>query len=484
MRASVRRIGLVLVLVGLAAAFLAPVATGRPMTSTHRKESRLLASGSRFNWRGLRGIFETNVKPPTTAQCKQRSHLACYSPAQFQRAYDLESVYGGGIDGSGETIALVDAFGSPTIKDDLKHFDAGFGLPAPPSFKIIHPAGKPPHFFPSPSRAQVGWAEETTLDVEYAHAFTPGAKILLVETPINETESTQGFGSIVKAENYVVNHGMADVISQSFGATEETFPSHGSIKRLRSAYKNAAAHNVTVLASSGDSGATGYTRGNTFYPHRVVSWPASDPLVTAVGGTQLHLDSQGDRTSVDSAWNETYNKAVQSPYRPPYPTATGGGRSTVFARPSYEDNVQSDVGSKRGMPDVSMSAAVNGGALVYCCDFFKTRYRGFFIYGGTSESAPEFAGIVALVDQQVGHSIGFINPVLYDPSTLGIVDVHRGDNDAAFRTGKKKKVIHVRGFKAGTGYDLATGVGTIDGAAFVAGYPPCLRTVEAVTPRC
>ena len=123
---------------------------------------------------------------------------------------------------------LVDSFGSPTIKSDLSTFDQAYGLPAPPSFKIIQPAGKVPPFNPNNS-GQVNWGVETSLDVEYSHAMAPGANILLVETPVNETEGVQGFPQMMNAESYVINHHLGDVISQSFAATEETFPSPQSI---------------------------------------------------------------------------------------------------------------------------------------------------------------------------------------------------------------------------------------------------------------
>ena len=156
--------------------------------------------------------------------------------------------------GRGQTIVIVDSFGSPTIQNDLKVFDQTFSLPAPPSFKIIQPAGAVPPYDPT-NADMVGWAGETTLDVQYAHTIAPGANILLVETPVSETEGVTGFPQIVEAENYVINHHLGGVISQSFGATEQTFPSKATLDSLRGAYENAAAHHVTVLAATGDSGA-------------------------------------------------------------------------------------------------------------------------------------------------------------------------------------------------------------------------------------
>ena len=174
--------------------------------------------------------------PPTTTQCEAAIQIACYGPLQYEQAYNMKPLYRAGLTGAGKTIVIVDSFGSPTITADLNTFDAAYGLPSPPSFNIITPDGPVNQNDP----AAPGWGVETSLDVEYAHAMAPGANILLVETPVAETEGTTGLPEIVAAENFVINHHLGDVITQSFGATEETFPSAGSIFALRGAYFNAA----------------------------------------------------------------------------------------------------------------------------------------------------------------------------------------------------------------------------------------------------
>ena len=191
--------------------------------------------------------------PPNTAFCEKHFQIACYEPFQVQRAYNLKPLFKKGITGKGATIVIVDSFGSPTVRHDLAVFDKKFGLPAPPSLKIIQPAGKVAPYKPTSTRA--GWAGETDLDVEYSHVMAPGANILLVETPTSEEEGTTGFPQIVTAEKYVIDHHLGGVISQSFSATEQTFPSKKSLLSLRGAYIDAAAKGVTVLAASGDSGA-------------------------------------------------------------------------------------------------------------------------------------------------------------------------------------------------------------------------------------
>ena len=399
---------------------------------------------------------------PTTAQCVAQIGIACYSPAQFETAYDMNSLYAKGLTGKGKTIVIVDSFGSPTVRGDLAAFDQAFKLPDPPKLTIIQPVGKVPAFNPNDA-AMVGWAEETSLDVQYAHAMAPGANILLVETPVAETEGLGGIPQIVAAENYVINHHLGDVISQSFGATEETFPSPASLRKQRSAFVNAAAHHVTVLGATGDAGSTDYSNaaGTLLYTHRVVDWPSSDPLVTAVGGTQLHLDATGNRLASfpDNVWNDT--NLLGSP------AAGSGGVSSVFGRPAYQNGVKAVVGNHRGLPDVSMTAAVDGGALVYLG--FKPFSPGFSIFGGTSEATPMFAGIVAVADQAAGHDLGLLNPSLYALAThkaAGLPDVTIGNNTVTFS--QKGHTYTVPGYLAAPGYDLASGLGTADGAKLVA----------------
>ena len=397
--------------------------------------------------------------PLSTTTCQADIGIACYTPVQYRVAYDLNSLYSGQatgrpITGAGKTIVIVDAFGSPTIQSDLQTFDAQFGFPNPKL--TIDQFGAIPAFDPNNS-TMVGWALETTLDVEYAHSIAPGANIVLAETPVAEVEGTSGFPQMMNAEESLINSGVGDVISQSFGATENTFPgfsqgNFSSLLDLRYAFKDALVHGVTVLGGSGDEGATNdESDAATLYPMRVNSWPSSDPLVTSVGGTMLNLDNNGNRLSPDTVWNDGFG-------------ASGGGQSAVFSRPIYQIGVSSVVGKSRGTPDISMSAAVNGAAWVYL-SFGGEDGPGWYLVGGTSEATPIMAGIVALADQQAGHRLGLINPALYllgalsqhGNSGTGIVDVTSGNNSFG----------GVTGFDATPGYDLATGWGTIDAAKFV-----------------
>ncbi|MHA6762352.1 S53 family peptidase [Streptacidiphilus sp. PAMC 29251] len=410
--------------------------------STGRADVRPAAAGPR--------LVRVLTAPITTAQCVAKYAIHCYSPLQYRTAYNLSPLYARGITGRGRTIVIVDSYGSPTIQHDLQVFDKQWGLP---DTKVdVVKAGDVPPFDPT-NGDMTGWAGETTLDVEYAHSIAPGAKIVLVETPVAETEGTTGLPEMMKAEQKLIDHGVGDVISQSFDATENTFPGFDqgntkSLTNLRYAFKDAYAHNVTVLAASGDDGVTdAQSNGSDLYPYKVNSWPSSDPLVTSVGGTELNLDQQGNRLSPDVVWNDGYG-------------AGGGGVSAVFARPWYQDGVRKVVGAQRGTPDISMSAAVDGAAWTY--QSFDPTDVGWGLVGGTSEATPIFSGVVALADQLAGHRLGLINPALYGLAHLpsrfsGEVDVTTGDNSFA----------GVTGYQAGRGYDLASGLGTIDGNAFV-----------------
>jgi subtilase family serine protease len=410
----------------------------------------------------------STTAPPTTAECVAQYQLECLSPQQIQQAFNLQPLYDRGLTGRGETIAIVDPFGSPTISSDLATFDQAYGLPAPPSFSIIQPAGAVPPYNPSTPDA-IGWARETTIDVECAHMIAPGASILLVETPVDETTGTAGFPQIEQAEKYVIEHHLANVISQSFGAGEPSFPSAQSLLALRGAYTEAQANGVTVLAATGDWGAATQASSTSLSTTPAVQWPASDPLVTAVGGVDLNYNTQGTAFGPPSVWNDTYNTVANEHFigdAGPNPLASGGGLSSVFSRPSYQNGVADVVGNSRGIPDISMNAAWSEWVNVY--ESFAGLPAGWSAGVGTSVASPEFAGIVALADQVAGHPLGFINPALYQlyaEHAPGIVPVSSGNNTVSFTQNGTQYTVD--GYSATGGYNLATGVGTLNAALFV-----------------
>jgi len=399
---------------------------------------------------------------PTIEQCETEFAIACYGPKEIEKAYNLPELYAQGDEGQGRTIVIVDSFGSPTAEHDLTKFDKIFKLPAPPSFQVIQPAGavRP---FEKDNVEMAGWAFETDLDIEYSHAIAPKANILLVETPEEETEGVTGFPQIVTAENYVVEHHLGDVISQSFSASETSFPNAQAILGLRSAYQAAAANGVTVTDAAGDEGTAGYGQHGEFLKHRAASWPSTDPLVSSIGGTQLHLNEAGERTAPDTVWNDI-SVGIDA--------SGGGGPSKVFELPSFQKLLDTHSGNHRATPDISMSAAVNGGVLVLTG--YKTEVENepppntLSIVGGTSEATPLFSGIVALADQIAGHSLGDINQKLYELESnpeSGIVDITEGENDFIVEE-EGIPPFTVPGYKAKKGYDMASGLGTVNGYVF------------------
>jgi subtilase family serine protease len=464
--AARRRFGLAL-LAGLLAACSASGAIKGSSTSAPRKHvappptayqlPRGIVHPVAFARQYFPAVFAT---APTTAACEAQFAIACYSPEQLQVAYDLTPLFRTGDDGRGETIVIVDCFGSPTISSDLAVFDKAFHLAPPPSLSIVRPAGALPPWDPAGDGPMLAWGEETSLDVEYAHAMAPGARLVLVETPVAETEGTAGFPQIETAEKWAIEHEDPAVISQSFGATEGTFPSAASILNLQGAYELADRDHVTVLAATGDDGSTDSSEvsGPDLFTKRAVDWPSTDPLVTAVGGTQLHLNKAGVRILPDNVWNDTNLLGT--------PAAGSGGVSEVFARPAYQSSVAGIVGDHRGVPDVSLSAAQDGGALVY--ESFPGVSPAFYVVGGTSEATPLFAGIVAVADQAAGKHLGLLNPDLYTLGTehsAGIVDITTGSNTVTFQ--QNGITVTVPGYAATAGYNLACGLGTVDAAYLV-----------------
>ncbi|HEV2536549.1 MAG TPA: S53 family peptidase [Streptosporangiaceae bacterium] len=402
----------------------------------------------------VHGAFLTPV-PVSDAQCEAVYQIRCYVPDQVEAAYNLPALYSRGINGKGRTIVLVDAFGSPTIANDLLQFDQYLGLGTPP-LRIVKVGKVPP--FDSGNGDMAGWADETTLDVEYAHAGAPNAKLVLVEVGQDNLQQ------LALGVKYAVQHKLGDVISLSWGLPEQDL-GRKFVSSYGSVFSQAAKSHITVVVSSGDSGVSGPDNNNNYYRHPVASWPATSPFVTAVGGTKLNLNASGGRNGHDAAWNDTYSTAVSNFFfgnEGPNPLATGGGKSAYYARPSYQKGVRGVTGNQRGIPDISMSASCSVAVNVF--ETFSGGQGGWGAFCGTSESAPMFAAIVALADQAAGRSLGLINPALYALAAkhaAGIVPVAAGNNTVSFSG------VTVHGYSVRKGYNLATGLGSVNGKYLV-----------------
>jgi subtilase family serine protease len=438
--------------------------------------------------------------PPSQAQCASAGRR-CFDPYSTRAAYNANPLYAAGRDGRGRTIAVVDSYGSDTMAHDLHVYDTTWNLPrmcgeegvtctpGMPRFSELALQGSPATKAP-PSKSngtgqedKSAWALEVALDVETAHAMAPGANILLVHTPTAETLGVQGLPQMMAAEKYVVDHHLADVISQSFGTAEEAFGSSRSLENLRDAFKAAAADHVTVLASSGDGGSandrkTPVGKGGSTIPFPTVSWPASDPLVTGIGGTYLCTDPNNRTTRTLDNVSPPVNCQGQSQLEIGWIDA-GGGFSHVFARPAFQSTLPPGStpipASQRGVPDVALQASSRTGALVYLtlppdgdsgliCPDGNPCSTGWYDIGGTSLSTPEWAGLVAIAAQIHGGGLGQINPALYrlaaNPATYAadFYDVTVGNNQAD---------PSIQGFSNSPGWDPVTGLGTPNAANLV-----------------
>ena len=384
--------------------------------------------------------------PPTDAFCRANFSVPCYSPQEMRRAYGVTQLIQNGYTGKGQTIVIIDSFGSPTIRSDLKVFDKGYGLPDPPTFRILTPLGTI-KFDPTNSD-MVGWAFETTLDVDWAHAMAPDANIVLMTSPVSETEGVQGMPEFLFLEQYAFKHHLGQIISQSWGATENTLFTPGGrqiLNNFNSFYQQATGADWTVFASSGDSGSANVDINGNFYPFPTVIFPASSPYVTAVGGTSLFASTSGVYNH-ETVWNNSIG-------------AGGGGISQNFKEPAYQQNnlpgsVQAVLNGHRGIPDISWNADPDTSILVYI-SFLGGSNNGFYFIGGTSEGSPQWAGITADADQLAGHPLGFLNRALYQLGNSS--DYKQSFHDITVGT---NSFAGVPGYDATSGWDLASGWGT------------------------
>jgi subtilase family serine protease len=483
----------------LAATAIGVLALGSTALSAPAAVSSFAVSPMISDW----AYLGNDGTPPSQAACNAVGRR-CFNPAAMANSYDYASLHAAGNMGQGTTIAIVDSFGSSTIRNDLAVFDTAFGLPhmcgeagttcatGMPKFQILEVQGSPAPVPPPPNNG-TGlenhnlWDLEVSLDVEWAHATAPLANIILVTTPTAETLGVQGFTQMMNAEQYVVDNHMANVITQSFGAGEGSFHNGlAALETLRHAFVDARSNHVTVFASSGDGGTTNTykepVKNPAVIPYPSVIWPASDPLVTAVGGTYLCTNAETG-LAVDSV-SPPANCQSNPGVREVGWVAGGGGYSILFPRPSFQNTLppgSTFVGSSagapgpntnmRGIPDIAYQASSRTGVLVYMTEANTTSSgvgcgganpcsTGWYVVGGTSSSSPQWAGLIALADQMAGRNVGYINPALYtianNPAMYAadFHDVTVGCN----------QLTSIPGYCASPGWDAVTGLGTPDAA--------------------
>ena len=461
--------------------------------------------------------------------------ILCYPPSFLKKAYDFPSTWGGhGLDGTGQTIVIVDAFGSPTIQSDLNTFDTTFGLPPTTVTILCGPTwtGSPTDNCPVKTISDLtnapnallcgatGWAEETTLDVTMAHALAPGAHIVLLVA--NDCFDTNLYG----AEQAIVSQRAyrGSIMSQSFGEPDDLVtctalgPTNTCISYdptllnlPNSVFQTATKYHWTIIASSGDDGANEDARVLGTY-ELTPSFPSTSPLVLAAGGTQGNpyggqygsAPGPGGTFSCGAfkfcntglVWINGGLNGCGTAVRPGVPSscvpvyyggeatwnealafgsvgyASGGGISTLYALPFYQQSVARHLpntllgvqvkATGRLVPDVSFNSAVYGGVLAYLG--FLGRWG---VFGGTSAASPAWAGIMALVNQAHGSPMGWVNPAIYSiqgQNSQGrspFHDITSGNNaDCSGYCGED-------GYVAGRGYDLTTGWGTPDVSSLI-----------------
>ena len=338
-----------------------------------------------------------------------------YQPSEIQTAYNLTPLYRQGLTGAGTTVAIVDAYGSTTIGQDLAAFSHNMGLPAA-NLSIL---GTPTESNFS-TDANAGWATETTLDVEWVHAIAPGAKIVLVVAPTNS------FSDLFAANIAAASIPGVVSISNSWSSLEIGIAGDAEFYRaIDNVFKAIGAAGESIQFSTGDDGNNADLLGGLYTS---TGWPSSSPYVTGIGGVSVALDSQKHiewQTSWGSNLTEIADKATlgSPPFDPPnnegFVGGGGGGVSDVYPKPSYQANLP---GNRRLTPDISWVAdPYTGVEVIYTGDAAGDLF--IEVVGGTSASCPMFSALWAIANQHARHRLGQAAPLLYRLPEDAITDV-------------------------------------------------------------
>ena len=393
-----------------------------------------------------------------------------YTPAQIKGAYGIS-----GYDGTGQTVAIIDAYAAPTIAADVNQWSVNRGLSAMTGNQLTQVVAPGTYHHPERGLKQdpQGWYGEETLDVEAVHGMAPAAHIVYVGAPNN-------FQDLDAALNYVVDKHVAPIVTNSYGFNTEILPP-GYIQPQEDTILQGATEGIGIYFSSGDNSDESLVQGYT-----TTDWPASSPFVTSVGGTSLAVGASNNYL-FETGWGSTTSSWTGTAWSPAPPGrwlyGAGGGVSRIFAEPTYQQGVvpagvftaQGRTG--RAVPDIAALADPNAGYLIGETQTFpdgSVKYSEYRI-GGTSLASPLIAGIMALANQAAGHPLGFANPLLYGlagssaftdvvnpSSTVAVVRTNYVNGvDAsnglayALRTMNQTLSLHTT-----PGYDDVTGLGT------------------------
>jgi subtilase family serine protease len=398
-----------------------------------------------------------------------------YSPQQIRGAYGVDQLIESGIDGTGQTVAVVDAFHALTIRDDLKIYSHRHGLPDP----VLTQRNV------APARGQKGnkqgWYGEETLDLEAVHSMAPGAHLLYEGAKDNQNVN------ILERVIDVVDNDLASIISNSYGSRGENV---ADIDTEEAVYKQAIAEGIGVYFSSGDCGDNldpdGLCGG---VGKRRTDYPASSPNVTSVGGTSLGVGASNDYL-FETGWGTGFSALAGGDHWDPAPPGLyfyggGGGTSRVFDEPDYQKGVVPGSLSgywghgaeNRVVPDIAAVGDPNTGFTIGETQTFSdgtVKYDEYRI-GGTSLSCPLMAGMMALANEAAGHDLGFVNPALYElagsdsyrdvvdpagPMTMVRTNFINGEDVSGGRTWSLRTMNFTGTIHTAPGFDDVTGLGT------------------------
>ena len=384
----------------------------------------------------------------TASQCSSVAGLQCFMPSSIKSGYNFPPALSPPPSPPAK-IVIVDAYGSPTLANDLQRFSSDNGLP-PITVVPEYPGGKPT--FNPGSKDQLNWAVETDTDAEWAHALAPEAEIHVV------IAANAGGNSMNNAIGYAIATYPNSILSLSFGTPESQISSGGNNIQLQQAsalFAQAKAANITVLAAAGDlGGGAGTSAPDPLYP-------SSDPNVIAVGGSDLTLYNNGSYRS-EKVWNDFDNPVKNcGAVAAGIAGATGGAASSIFAAPPWQQGIVPS--AFRSTSDVAFNASSCTGVAVYL-SFSGLPQAGYYAVGGTSQAVPAWAAVLARVKESAKKPFGFITDKLYQVAassagskTPAFHDVTNGDN-----------VYLGVGSSARTGWDAPTGWGTPDVANLTA----------------
>lgn len=394
-------------------------------------------------------------------------------PDDWETIYDVKPLYGMGLDGSpihGETYSIVVVGQSNVQLSDLHAFRGAAGLPVKDPFIIIPPGDSDPGL-----GSATGDQAESDFDLEWAGAIAKNANVAFV---IADPIKNNGVHDAIK---YAINNNLAPVLITSYGQCEiDVAPAEFNAEN--NLFEQAGVNGMTIIVTSGDSGAAACDTGAVAMNGLQVDFPASSPYVTAVGGTQFNPGSGTYFASTNNSNGGSANSYIpEVAWNDGNQAATGGGASRLISKPSWQTGIGVPSDGVRDVPDLAFAASIKEFGLLACttgscANGFLNGSSAPSVAGGSSAGPPTFGGVVALLVQQTGKRVGFLNPNLYSLASISgnvFHDITGGNNQVTCQGGSPgcpspaSTGTGVMGFTAGVGYDQTTGLGSLDSYNFV-----------------